>query len=63
VFNYQVIEFQGQKLIVRRRIRESSLIPGYSTEELMKWSRSDKLLRKEGYIWCCEIIQDAEIID
>ncbi len=63
MFNYQIIEFQNQKFIVRRRIRESSLIPNFDTVALMEWSRTDRLLRKDGFIWCCELIADAEIIE
>ena len=63
MFNYQIIDFQNQKYIVRRRIRESSLTPDFDTEALLEWSRTDRLLRKDGYIWCCELIADAEIIE
>ena len=34
MFNYQVIDFQNQKYIVRRRIRETDLIPDFDTEAL-----------------------------
>ena len=63
MFNYQIIDFQNQKYIVRRRIRESSLIPDFDTDALLEWSGTDRLLRKDGYIWCCELIADAEIIE
>jgi hypothetical protein len=63
VFNYQVIEYQNQKYIVRRRIRETDLIPDFNTDDLMAWTRTDRLLRKDGFIWCCELIPDAEIIE
>ena len=63
MFNYQIIDFQNQKYIVRRRIRETDLVPDFDTEALLEWSRADRLLRKNGYIWCCELIADAEIIE
>tara|TARA_B100000900_G_scaffold379543_1_gene364529 strand:- start:57 stop:248 length:192 start_codon:yes stop_codon:yes gene_type:complete len=63
VFNYQIIDFQNQKYIVRRRIRETDLVPDFDNEALMEWTRTDRLLRKNGYIWCCELIADAEIIE
>jgi len=63
VFNYQIIDFQNQKYIVRRRIRETDLIPNFDNEALMEWTKTDRLLRKNGYIWCCELIADAEIIE
>lgn len=63
MFNYQIIDFQNQKYIVRRRIRETDLIPNFDNEALMEWTKTDRLLRKNGYIWCCELIADAEIIE
>ncbi len=63
MFNYQIIDFQNQKYIVRRRIRETDLVPDFDNEALMEWTRTDRLLRKNGYIWCCELIADAEIIE
>ena len=63
MFNYQIIDFQNQKYIVRRRIRETDLVPDFDTEALLEWTRTDRLLRKNGYIWCCELIADAEIIE
>ena len=33
-------------------------------KELMKeWTHSDTLLRKNGILYCCELIPDAEIIE
>ena len=63
MFNYQIIDFQNQKYIVRRRIRETDLVPDFDNKALMEWTRTDRLLRKNGYIWCCELIADAEIIE
>ena len=63
MFNYQIIEFQNQKYILRRRIREENLPPDFNTDKLMAFTRTDKLLRKEGFIWCCELIEDAEILE
>ena len=29
---------------------------------MKQWTRSDILLKKDGWLYCCETIQDAEII-
>ncbi len=59
---FQIIDFQGKKLLVKRTIREHSLKPGYDQQLLKEWSMSDVLLKKNGILYCCEVIQEAEVI-
>ena len=61
VSNY--IEFNGRLLIVKRTIREHQLKPNFDTTIMKQWTMSDTLLRKNGYLYCCETIQEAEIIE
>jgi|TARA_X000001382_G_C3087829_1_gene152565 hypothetical protein len=63
MFNRQIIDYKDQRYIVRRRIHEHHLIPDFDTETLLKWANADKLLRKNGFIWCCELIPDAQIVE
>ena len=63
MFNYQFIDFKGKKLIVKRIIKESSLKPDFDQQVLKQWTMSDTLLRKDGYFYCCETIEDAIIVD
>ena len=60
VHNY--IDFNGKKLLIKRAIREEKLKPGYDQSEMKEWTKSDILLRKDGILYCCETIEDAEII-
>tara|TARA_Y100000593_G_scaffold84952_1_gene161244 strand:- start:2686 stop:2913 length:228 start_codon:yes stop_codon:yes gene_type:complete len=62
VFNYQFIDYNGKKYIVRRIIKESSLKPNFDQQLLKEWTRSDTLLRKDGLFYCCETIEEAEVI-
>ena len=62
MFNYQFIDYNGKKYLVKRIIRESCLKPNFSTEVLKQWTMSDTLLRKDGLYYCCELIQEAEVI-
>lgn len=62
-FNRQVINFNGNFLIIKRRVRESHLHPDYDLEILKQWSGADMALRKEGFLYLCETIQDAKIIE
>ena len=60
---FQLIDFQGKKLLVKRIIAEHQLKPGFDQQLLKEWSMSDMLLRKDGIYYCCETIQEAEIIE
>ena len=63
MFNYQFIDFNGKKLIVKRVIKESSLKPNFDQQVLKQWTMSDTLLRKDGLFYCCETIEEAIIVD
>ena len=58
-----LIDYNGKKLIIRRTFKEHHLKPGFDVQTLKEWTRSDILLRKDGVLYCCEIIQEAEIIE
>ena len=62
MFNYQFVDFKGKKLIVKRIIKESSLKPNFNQHVLKQWTMSDTLLRKDGYFYCCETIEEAVIV-
>lgn len=62
-FNRQVIAFNDQLLIIKRRIRESHLQLNYEVDVLKEWFRVDMILRKDGFLYLCETIQDAKIIE
>ena len=60
VSNY--IDFNGRLLIVKRTIKEHQLKPGFDQQLLKEWTMSDTILKREGILYCCETIQEAEII-
>ena len=62
-FNRQVIYFNDNFLIIKRRIRENHLRPDYDLETLKQWAIADMVLRKDGFLYLCETIQDAKIIE
>ena len=61
VHNY--IDFNGKKLIIKRAINEQQLKPGFDQQLLKDWTMADTLLKKDGILYCCETIQEAEIIE
>ena len=60
VNNY--IDYNGKKLIIKRTIKEHKLKPGFDQQLLKEWTMSDILLKKDGIFYCCETIQEANII-
>ena len=62
MFRYETIYYADRMFLVKRKIREADLKTGFDTEVLKQWTMSDVLLRKDGFIYCCEQIQDAETI-
>ena len=62
MFNYQFIDYNGKKYLVKRIIKELSLKPNFDQQVLKQWTKSDTLLRKDGLFYCCETIEDAIIV-
>ena len=61
MIGYQFIDYGEKKLLVKRVIRESHLKPNFDQKVLKKWTGADTLLRKEGFFYCCETIEEAQI--
>ena len=57
------IDFQGKKLIIKRIISEHKLRPNFNHELLKQWSMSDIILKKDNVFYCCETIEEAQIIE
>ena len=57
------IDFNGKKLIIKRTFKEQDLKPNFDTNLMKEWTRTDVLLRKDGWLYCCELVPNAEIIE
>lgn len=59
----QIIYFQDKAYILLRRVMDD---PKYAKEGnldlMMKWLNADKILRKEGYLFFLEEIEEAEVL-
>ena len=63
MFNYQFVNYKGKMYLVKRIIKADSLKPDFDTNVMKQWTMSDTLLRKDGLLYCCETVLDAEIIE
>lgn len=49
--------------IVNRKIEENRLKLDASMSVMKEWTRSDTILKKEGLLYCCTEIEDAQILE
>lgn len=61
VNNY--IDYQDKKLIVKRTVREAHLKEDADLSILKQWTNADTILRKDGFLYLCETIEEAQIIE
>jgi len=63
VYQYQYINFNNNLYLVKKQFRVDELKQSFDTNLMKEWTRTDTLLRKDGLLYCCELIQEAEIIE
>jgi hypothetical protein len=59
---YQHLNFNGNRFILKRTIKESTLPPNINTEELKEYFMVNTILKKDNVFYLCESIDDVEII-
>ena len=57
----QIIYFQDKAYILIRRIMDDPKYVGDNLDLLMQWLDADKVLRKEGYLFFLDEIEEAEV--
>lgn len=62
MINNQLINFQDKLYTIRRRIMDDPKYMGANLDIIMKWMDSDKVLRKEGYLFFLKEIEEAEVL-
>ena len=60
---YQYINFNNNLYIVRRTFKLSELKQDFDTNIMKEGTRTDVLLKKDGLLYCCELVPNAEIIE
>ena len=58
----QIIYFQDKAYILIRRIIDDPKYVGDNLDLLMRWLDADKVLRKEGYLFFLDEIEEAEVL-
>lgn len=58
----QFINFQGNLYILKRRVIDDIKYTGNNLDIMMKWTGAQKVLRKDGYLFFLEEIEEAEVL-
>lgn len=58
----QIIYFQDKAYILIRRIQDDPKYVGNNLDLIMQWLNADKVLRKEGYLFFLDEIEEAEVL-
>jgi len=58
----QIIYFQDKAYILIKRMLDDPKYTGDNLDLLMKWLGADKVLRKEGYLFFLDEIEEAEVL-
>ena len=58
----QLIPFQDKLYILKRRVIDDPKYTGEPLDIMMKWIGSNKVLRKDGYLFFLEEIEEAEVL-
>ena len=59
---FQHLEFNGNRFVLKRTIKESTLPSNVSSEDLKAYFMVNTILKKDGIFYLCESIDDVEIV-
>lgn len=58
----QIIPYQNKLYILKRKVLDDVKYTGPNLDIMMAWLGSNKVLRKEGYLFFLEEIEEAEVL-
>lgn len=62
MINTQLISYQDKLYTLRRKVLDDVKYTGPNLDIMMQWIGSNKVLRKEGYLFFLEEIEEAEVL-
>lgn len=62
MLRYEHMYYQDKMFLIKRKIHESKLKPEFSPTVMKEWTGSELLLKREGWLYCCEEVLEAQII-
>lgn len=58
----QILEFNNEKYVLKRTLKESSLIKDYNAGDLKAYYFVDTVLKKNGIVYLCNKIEEAQLV-
>jgi hypothetical protein len=58
----QLIPFQDKLYILKRKVLDDIKYTGPNLDLMMLWAGSNKVLRKDGYLFFLDEIEEAEVL-
>ncbi len=58
----QILEYNNEKYILKRTLKESSLIQNYDSDDIKKYYFVDTVLKRNGILYLCNKIEDAQLV-
>jgi len=58
----QILEYNNEKYVLKRTIRESSLIKDYNVGDIKSYYFVEMVLKKNGILYLCNKIDDAQLV-
>lgn len=62
MISQQIIYFQDKAYTLIRRVLDDPKYTGNNLDLLIQWMGADKVLRKEGYLFFLDEIEEAEVL-
>ena len=62
MINSQLISFQDKLYILKRKVLDDIKYIGPNLDLMTAWIGANKVLRKEGYLFFLEEIEEAEVL-
>lgn len=59
---FKILEYNDEKYVLNRTLKESSLIKDYNVGDLKAYYFVDTVLKKNGIVYLCNKIEDAQMI-
>ncbi len=60
---FKILEYNDERYVLNRTIKESSLIEDYSAGDLKAYYFVDTVLKKNGIVYLCNKIEEAQLCE
>lgn len=59
---FKILGYNDEKYVLKRTLKESSLVENYNAGDLKAYYFVDTILKKNGIVYLCNKIEDAQLV-